>query len=285
MQARRAAAVLLLSTVDALAATGFVENPQPDSVQSGITLISGWVCGPAAVSASFDGGAPINVPWGGERVDTVGQCGGPINNGFGLLYNYNRLAPGSHTIRVFVNGVQLGGDVAFTVRNLGSEFIEGLQGRRYLDNFPSYGRRTIVEWQQSKQNFGIVGVDDNEPDIAGNYYGTNTYTLSGCPANNGDLNVQDADYAVSFDSSGGTIIVQKAVASGDVCTIRGALYYLFDSGQLALADATYACSKGGQTGTMSIPRIYVTPVGFNFEYTRALSPGCMESGRAGGIRQ
>jgi hypothetical protein len=171
------------------------------------------------------------------------------------------------------------------VRNLGAEFLEGLQGRRYLDHFPNYGQRTVVEWQQSKQNFGIVGVDDNAPDVVGSYYGTNTYTLSGCASNNGGVNVQDADYSVSVDGSGNATIVQTAIASGDVCTIRGALYYLFDGGVLALSGGSFACAKGGQTGLISIPKIYVTPAGFNFEYSRTLSGDCKEAGRGGGIRQ
>jgi hypothetical protein len=110
------ATALLFLCSQALAIIGYVENPQPNTTQSGITLISGWTCAPASVTASIDGGPLIVVPFGGERVDTVGICGNQVNNGFGLLYNYNRLTPGPHTIRVFVNGVQLQSDVAFTVQ-------------------------------------------------------------------------------------------------------------------------------------------------------------------------
>jgi hypothetical protein len=274
-----AAAVLLLLCNRALAASGYVENPQPNTTQSGITLISGWTCAPASVTASIDGGPLLVVPFGGERVDTVGACGGQVNNGFGLLYNYNRLTPGSHTIRVFVNGAQLGTDVPFTVQNLGGEFLEGLQGRRYLDNFPGSGQRAIVDWQQSKQNFGIVGMDTMPP-LAGTYYGASVFTFSGCPSGNGPASAT-GQYSVGITNGVGTIFL--TYGTGGTCTFRGNLYYYNDGGEYSLEQATYSCSDG-TTGKIELPRIFVTPHGFTYEFTQYLPGSCKAAGRGGGVR-
>ena len=49
-----------------------------------------------------------------------------INNGFGLLFNWNLLGTGQHTIRVLADGG--GGEFAratFTVTTLGEEFLRG----------------------------------------------------------------------------------------------------------------------------------------------------------------
>jgi hypothetical protein len=272
------AAALLLVCNQALAVVGYVENPQPNSTQSGITLISGWTCAPASVTASIDGGPLLVIPFGGERVDTVGICGDQVNNGFGLLYNYNRLAPGAHTIRVFVNGVQLQSDVVFTVRNFGKEFIEGLQGRRYLDNFPWVGQRAIVEWQQSKQNFGIVGTDAM-PSLEGTFYGGSVYTVSGCPDGNGAASTT-WQYSISIVNG---VVNIAANGAGGTCTFGGTPYFYFDGGAYALLQGSYRCTDG-TTGDFQMPRIFLTPHGFTFEFIQHYSASCKAVGRGSGVR-
>jgi hypothetical protein len=273
------AAALMFFCNHALAVSGYVENPQPNSIQSGATLIHGWTCAPASVTASIDGGPLLVVPFGGERVDTVSVCNGQVNNGFGLLYNYNKLTIGAHTIRVFVNGVQLGATVPFTVQNLGGEFLQGLQGRRYLDNFPGFGQRAIVDWQESKQNFGIVGMD-TMPTLPGRYLGGSVYTMSGCPSDNGD-GYATGQYTVSL--SNGVAYISFADAEGGTCTYRGNLYYYFDGGALLLQQATFNCSYGA-SGSIEVPRVFVTPHGFTFEFTQHNSASCKLVGRGGGVR-
>lgn len=48
--------------------------------------------------------------------------------------------------------------VNFTVNTLGSEFVTGLSGSATLSDFPSSGKETTLNWQQSKQGFGISSV-------------------------------------------------------------------------------------------------------------------------------
>ena len=254
-----------------------IESPQPNSTQSGIGLISGWICGPATVTYSIDNGPQAGIPFGGSRADTASACGGQANNGFGLLYNYNILSKGQHTLQVYANG-SLFGQVAFTATNIGGEFQTGLTGRRYLNNFPVSGTRTIVDWQQEKQNFSIVGQDQSYGPIAGTYAGASIITRSGCPFN-GTV-TESGTVQVSLSGSNITILTQTT--SGN-CTTRGQLAYLNDGGDLAVQNATISCSDGS-SGTVSVPRLYVTPHGFTYEFSERLG-NCTLSGRGGGLRQ
>ena len=66
----------------------------------------------------------------------------------------------------------------FSAINLGAEFITGLSARRTLRNFPKPNNETVVQWQESKQNFSAVAsynvtanVITSGARINGTYYG------------------------------------------------------------------------------------------------------------------
>ena len=132
-------------------AQGNLENPAPDGYESGIGLISGWLCSAGQVEIAFDGGALVKMAYGTSRADTASICG-DSDNGFGLLYNFNLLGPGTHIVRLYADGV-LFATRTFTVATLGSEFITGLSRNFLVDNFPGPGQGAVVRWQESKQNF------------------------------------------------------------------------------------------------------------------------------------
>ena len=89
--------------------------------------------------------------------DTAGVCL-DANNGFCLLFNWNLLGDGPHTVRAFADGVMFAeADITVTTLGLG-EFPVGLSGTFPLMGFPAQGQATTVEWQQSQQNFVIVDV-------------------------------------------------------------------------------------------------------------------------------
>lgn len=137
-----------------------LENPQPNSFQSGVGLISGWACVPSNLSILIDGNSVSGVPGGGARLDTTAMCG-HANTGFGLLVNYNELTSGQHTIQLassaptFVSPVTsfqvvLPGDPA--------PFLRGLNKDVSIPGFPFSSRTTTLTWQESLQNFSIKGV-------------------------------------------------------------------------------------------------------------------------------
>ena len=147
------AAAFLASDASAQAA---LENPQPSSFQSGIGIISGWSC-QSGVQVLING-SPLNVAYGTGRGDVAATCGGNANVGFGLLINYNTLGNGTHTAQLRVSGTNVGAAVPFTVTVPQGEFPIGLSGTVTINGFPSAGKATTLQWQQSQQNFAITAV-------------------------------------------------------------------------------------------------------------------------------
>jgi len=140
---------------------GVFEIPPPGSFQSGIGVISGWVCEADQVVIEFErpGGTVWREPaaYGTSRIDTSGKCGDSAN-GFGLLWNWNKLGPGQHTIRALADGFEFAWST-FTVTTLGEEFAEGLDAEYELEDFPEVGTTVTVQWQEALQNFTITGVE------------------------------------------------------------------------------------------------------------------------------
>ena len=136
---------------------GYLENPQPDSPQSGISVLSGWVC--AADSVVFqiedDPLGTFSAATGTVRPDTASECDGKTDTGFGLLYNWNRLGDGEHTVRLVLNGITVETRTV-TVKTLGEEFLSGATGETTLEDFPAPGEAARLVWQQAQQNFLLV---------------------------------------------------------------------------------------------------------------------------------
>ena len=130
-----------------------LENPPPGSYQSGIGIISGWVCDAQRVELTFDGGSPQEAAYGTPRGDTRQVCG-DTDNGFGLLYNWNLLGAGSHHVVAYADGVEFA-RVDVTVTTLGAEFRRGLSGREIVTDFPEVGTDIRIHWQEAQQNFVI----------------------------------------------------------------------------------------------------------------------------------
>lgn len=148
--------VLLLSVVIVphVYAQQTLENPQPGSFQSGIGVISGWTCNANTIEISFNGGPRLSAATGTIREDTQGVCG-DTDNGFGLLYNWNRLGDGVHTVTAYADGVEFA-SMRVTVTTLGEEFLRGASGTFPLTDFPTPGETRTLRWQQAQQNFVIT---------------------------------------------------------------------------------------------------------------------------------
>ena len=132
---------------------GYLENPGRDSFQSGIGVLSGWVCEAGVVEIELNG-VPQEAAYGTERVDTAGVCG-DTDNGFGLLFNWNLLRDGEHEVVALVDGVELG-RATVTVTTLGMEFVRDVTGTCEAEDFPMVGETVTLEWQQTSQNFVIA---------------------------------------------------------------------------------------------------------------------------------
>lgn len=132
---------------------GALENPAPNSHQSGIGLISGWYCSANTIDAFIDGRILVPVAYGTPRGDTESTCG-DTNNGFALLVNWAELGPGPHTLQLQADGVPFA-TVTVTVTTLGTAFLHGGSSTTTvtLD-----GQQVTLQWQESAQNFVITGV-------------------------------------------------------------------------------------------------------------------------------
>ena len=132
---------------------GFLENPRAGSHQSGVGVISGWVCEADIVEIKIND-VPYPVPYGTARLDTEDACG-DVDNGFGLLFNWNLLGDGEHAVVAVVDGVELDRST-ITVTTLGEEFPEGLEGEYVLEGFPDPDTSVVIRWEESLQNFVII---------------------------------------------------------------------------------------------------------------------------------
>ena len=148
--------VVAVGWVEAACAQQLVENPQPDSLQSGISAISGWVCKALRVHVLIDGNIRVEAVYGTERGDTLTVCG-DTNNGFSVLVNWNDLSEGVHTVALCVDDV-CGDSVRIAVHSYGESFLRGRNGiipvctNKLSPPFPT---PTIFLWQESLQNWAI----------------------------------------------------------------------------------------------------------------------------------
>ena len=141
-----------------------LENPRSASFQSGIGVISGWACHAHEIIIELDG-MPLRAGYGTTREDTRSRCG-DANNGFSLLWNWNNLGAGPHTVRALIDGVEFA-DTTVRVTTFGEEpFPRGLNGTFDLPDFPTPGETTGVRWEESLQNFVIT---DGQPNTDGGY--------------------------------------------------------------------------------------------------------------------
>ncbi len=133
---------------------GYLENPSPNSFQSGVGVLSGWVCEAEEVEIMLGDLAPQMAAYGTERLDTASECG-DTDNGFGLLFNWNLLGAGEYVVVARVDGEELG-RTTVRVTTLGAEFLRGVAGECTVADFPMTGETVTLEWQQNSQNFVIT---------------------------------------------------------------------------------------------------------------------------------
>ena len=140
-----------------IAGVGFLENPSANSFQSGIGVLSGWVCAADEVTITLGDLAPQVAGYGTERLDTLDVCG-DTDNGFGLLFNWNLLGDGEHVVIATVDGTEFA-RTTVRVTTLGEEFVRDAVGECTVTDFPHPGETVTLTWQQTSQNFVITDVE------------------------------------------------------------------------------------------------------------------------------
>lgn len=194
-----------------------LENPPLGSFQSGIGLISGWVCNANQILIQFDGGQTIEAAFGTSREDTRSVCG-DANNGFGLLFNWNLLGDGEHTVRVLADGMEIG-SATVNVTTFGQEFIRGARGRFLLEGFPEFGKEVLVEWQENNQNFTIAGTEPTEQFLKLD----GTYKISRFSIHDADDSIVDSEQP-EVSVSGTMIIDNNNITRNITMSIGGSSF-------------------------------------------------------------
>ena len=136
----------------------FLENPGPDSFQSGVGVLSGWVCEAEEVVLEVNG-QPWRAAYGTARADTAAVCG-DSDNGFGLLFNWNLLSDGTYTVVALADDAEFG-RATFTVTTLGEEFLQDVVGETVVVDFPSPGETVRLVWQEAGQNFVLAPLPES----------------------------------------------------------------------------------------------------------------------------
>ena len=137
-----------------------LESPSLGSFQSGISTISGWVCDAEEIMIEI-GGVKQPAAYGTSRIDTEGVCGDEYS-GFGLLFNWNNLGDGIHSVKAYADGVEFA-STQVKVTTLGEEFLTGVS-RKIAEDTRGHSitvtphHRVVLEWQETLQNFTIIGL-------------------------------------------------------------------------------------------------------------------------------
>jgi len=143
---------LLCSTTWAQVA---LENPALNSVESGIGIISGFHCTSQNISFRLNGQDIGKAGTGTARGDTQGLCG-RSDTGFSLLFNFNLLEPGKHSLGMYADGQLVETRSFSTTRSAGQEFAQGKSKTILITNFPQAGHSARLEWVTAKQAFVVT---------------------------------------------------------------------------------------------------------------------------------
>lgn len=233
------------------AATGALENPQPDATVSGIGVVSGWHCTAARIELAIDGQAPVRAGSGTDRLDTLATCG-RRDTGFGFLLNWAVLGAGPHTVRALADGVEFA-SARVNVATFGAEFLRGRTGGAVVDGFPDAASAVELAWSESQQAFVAQRTLALGTLIAGRWNGADLERRSACtqPQNEGTRGTYaQYDITVTSDSLG---ITQTGI-TGLACQYRGQLATPF---VIPGSAGTYSCSDG-KRGTWRVKDMLAT---------------------------
>jgi hypothetical protein len=204
-----------------------LENPTlPGSIQSGVSVVSGFHCTASRIQVAIDSFAPLDAATRTSRNDAAQVCG-RADTGFSLLFNYNILSPGTHRMRVLADG-QPFAEGSFEVVHYGTEFLTGAKGGAQVLNFPELGTVTTLAWDEEKQNFSIASVVKNPTTPAqafgGRFWGVmigainNAFQCGPVPPVS-TITLGSFDVAVAGD----LLTLSSNLVDGRSCTASGAI--------------------------------------------------------------
>lgn len=114
----------------------------------------------------FNGGSPIQLPYGSERSDVLEEGACPTSDvGFVAIWNWGNLGDGTHTVAVYDDGEEFASST-FTVTTPGAGFLRDAPNKRVtVKDFPHDGDTAVLEWNTGTQHFEIVEFMSGAPDV------------------------------------------------------------------------------------------------------------------------
>ncbi len=157
---RLCCSLVVLAPSLVLAAT--LETPGNGDNLSGIGVIRGWKCEAVGdITVVIDGGAPLLMAYGNDRLDTESTCG-DRQNGFVSIYNWGELSTGEHTALAYDNGVEFARSTFTVVRPSEEEpYLRDVTAECTVPDFPDPGTNASFEWNQGTQHLELAEVGED----------------------------------------------------------------------------------------------------------------------------
>lgn len=149
----------MVSGVNAQSTVGTLGTPPDGSTVSGVGVISGYHCSSKDIDVYIDG-ISIGKAGGGTTLLGTQQVCGRTDTGYSLLYNFNNLTPGDHTVSAYADGTLFATATFRTTQSGGQQWLSGVSKSISIQDFPSAGQVATLQWTQSYQNFVITNVTD-----------------------------------------------------------------------------------------------------------------------------
>ena len=158
----------------------------------------------------------------------MGICGRG-DTGYSLLFNYNDLTPGSHTISAYADGQLLETRQFNTVQSGGSAFVTGLSKTATVSEFPSSGKNATLQWSQAKQSFVITGTSEiggggnsaiDLSSLQGTYSITENVSVSGSGCASLGATALIDTFSANVTTSGNTVMIISGAGTTHSCTIN-----------------------------------------------------------------
>ncbi len=217
-------AAALYALISPCFAQGSLENPVAGSTESGIGVISGWHCTATSIDVTIDGMSLGRAGSGTSRGDTASICG-RSNTGYSLLFNYNDLNLGAHSLSLYADGHLLEIRQFNTIQSAGASFVTGVSKTTTISDFPSSGRMATLQWSQAKQSFVVTNISETGSDhvdlssLQGTFNQTVTITSSGSTCLSDDVRSGNESFNFVLATSGDNLVI-SGYTEGNVCTMH-----------------------------------------------------------------
>lgn len=133
--------------------------PSPQTILSGIGVISGWKCDAGDLTIRFNGGPPRPLLHGARRQDVLDAGACPSADvGFVSIMNWSDLGDGEHTAVAYDDGVAFARSRFRVVTPRYGFTPPHVEGECIADDFPEPGDRSRFLWNPATQHMELVEV-------------------------------------------------------------------------------------------------------------------------------